>query len=176
MTTLNKAYVNLKETNTEDAKEVFGKKLMQYCHAVVKKHYRANELDRTDEVSDAVVKVLEEMPSYQPERSSFATWASVVIRNMCRDAAKTRVRHSEMILLEDDLVSNGGMEDVSNRILLDQLVSKLDKSDQVIVKLHLEGFTEAEIGEKIGTSRDVIAKAWQRRIMPKLKELTQPAG
>ena len=66
-------------------------------------------------------------------------------------------------LLETMGTRDTGFENAFDRVLLDSLLETLEEQDRTIVRLyHLEGLTQAEIGDRLGYSQMHISRLLRR--------------
>jgi RNA polymerase sigma factor (sigma-70 family) len=170
---INTAFKEWQEKDTNDSREEFGKELIKYCEAIVRNKYQERLQYADDAIGDAILRIWQRIPSFDSKKASFSTWARTVIINTCKNESRNRARRNEMQLFENSATYDGGLGGIDAKVMLHQIVAKLEKSDQEIVALYLEGCTQEEIGEKIGKPTKYVENTWLRRIIPRLQELAK---
>jgi len=109
------------------------------------------------------------------KRSSFTTWFHSRALNRCRVELKKIIRRREVPFTgnEERIEEVGGSGfhyDANDSILLDQITKKLSPKERKILTMKISsGYTDKEIAEILGYTRQWIQTEW-KRLRDKLKE------
>lgn len=172
---LSKLYDQWKENPCQHTEDVFATALINYVERVSRRLYK-RELQLSDDASGAaLIYIWKYLNTYNPAKAKFTTWVSTVVENLYKRKIQ-EVREEFEERLGNDLVTDGGIMNLENKILLNQLIAKLEPEDQELVRLHFEGFTDAEVGEKLGKNWDWVHDKWRRVIMPALQKAAGTGG
>ena len=137
--------------------------------------YCANEADRQDLIQDITIQLWRSFEKFDG-RSRFSTWMYRVSLNVAISWRRARRRHVEGavpltdIALENRLIVEQSAEaSMEVRILLGELLQKLDGMDRALALLYLEGYDHAAIGETLGITTTNAATRLSR-IKQKLRQ------
>lgn len=143
--------------------------------------YCANEADRQDLMQDITIQLWRSFERFDG-RSRFSTWMYRVSLNVAISWRRARRRHVEGavpltdIALENRLIVEQSPEaSMEVRILLGELLQKLDGMDRALALLYLEGYDHAEIGETLGITATNAATRLSR-IKQKLRQAAADQG
>jgi RNA polymerase sigma-70 factor, ECF subfamily len=121
-----------------------------------------------DAVQDLFVKLQRAIGSYRGE-ASLLTWIYRVTTNHCLNQLRARRTESRALRVLTDRGGDGrgvtpsAAKQVERRDLLRHLLGRFDaRKVQILVHLHYDGMTQAEIAEVMGISERAVRKAVQR--------------
>lgn len=167
---LNDTYSSYKASPTVENYELLGAALIQYIRRLTlnafKRKCRSEEI--ADIEGDALVHVLESLPTFKGE-STFATWVSGVIENRGRNLVRAESRKAASPLFDADVVHDPSLS-ISNKLLLDQLIDRLDTYDKLFSSLKLRGYTNVEVAERLNIPVGTVDRQWSE-IQAKLRTL-----
>lgn len=134
--------------------------------------------NRDDWVSELNLRLCEKMVDFDPEKSSFTTWAINIInwyigfqiRETCnRNKKATFLPLKEEILGEDDF------EKVANRMRLEQVKNMIEREfseedAEIIFMLYFEGYDSVDVEKQFGKTRNQV-RYLRRQFKEKIKAL-----
>jgi RNA polymerase sigma-70 factor (ECF subfamily) len=130
--------------------------------------YCANEADRQDLMQDILIQLWRSFGRFDG-RSRFSTWMYRVSLNVAISWRRARRRHVEGavpltdIALEKRLIVEQSPEaSMEVRVLLAELLQKLDGMDRALALLYLDGYDHADIGETLGITITNVATRLSR--------------
>lgn len=176
-TNLSNTYKQWIENKCQETEDRFATDLIHFVEGSVRQiQRRRHALQYADDaIGVALVEVWKSLENYDDKKGLFTTWATGVIKNTLADAAKERMERNELKLF-NNIATDGGIMNLENKILLKKLIDTLEPEDQELVRLHFEGYTEEEAGEKLGKNRAYINNRWMRVIMPALQKAAGTGG
>ena len=151
------------------------------------------KFSQTELVSEAYVGLMKAGGSFDPNKGiAFGSFAKIVIKNHILDYLSKQGTYVDRIKLTEDLQQNdlsqsSGLEEVddidplreAHRTEIKQLLktqrSLLSQSQQEIINLLSLGHSYAEIGEKIGISKQAVHKSVQKAL-ESMREGLQKSG
>jgi RNA polymerase sigma factor (sigma-70 family) len=162
---LNEAYDRWMENPIELNREIFGRELLGYVSGYVRQQKDIQEDIRADVIADAIARVLAEIGKYNPNKSSFKTWAGRKTIDTIATALKEVSERQEYPLFETNPAPNlyrriDGRIDAKAR--LKRLMEALSIDECRQIRLHLEGHEAIEIAKILGISDEAAWKRWER--------------
>ena len=106
-----------------------------------------------DLASDAMLKLIEAIPSYRHERK-FTQWVSTIVNRVRIDAARTR---REFVELTDSTIPASNDPEFTN-------LSELPPLERQIAEFILQGYSLKESAERVGLKPDAARKRMRRLI------------
>jgi RNA polymerase sigma-70 factor (ECF subfamily) len=169
---LNNTFEVWQKEQSSDSYEELGKALLKYVRLETKRIFRTrtNRDEQDDIQGEALIRVFQNLSKFDG-RSSFATWVTRIILNEGERAIGKIADKKASPLIGNESYDPG--VSMQNKILLNQLIEKLPKEDQHMVKLKMEGYEDKEIAQEFNISADAVKKRWER-IQTKLR--TQCGG
>lgn len=168
---LNELYDVWKANDTVETKNAFGKALITYVERACRKQYKHGLQFVDDAIGIATGKIWGYLDTYNPAKGRLSTWVSTIVENLYNDEMN-RIRKvaEDRIDTYLDLECDGGITKLDDKILCNELMSKLEPLDRALVKLKFwHGLTEKEMGERCGKDAKWIENRFARTIMPTLK-------
>jgi len=128
--------------------------------------------DAEDVVQEAWIRATSNLDGFRWE-SAFRTWISGIALNRARDRLRSNGRELQA---EAPIERSRPPASVPDRIDLERAIAELPEGFRLVLVLHdIEGYTHAEIGERLGTepasSRSQLSRARSR-----LRALLTPAA
>jgi RNA polymerase sigma-70 factor (ECF subfamily) len=137
--------------------------------------YCANEADRQDLMQDITIQLWRSFERFDG-RSRLSTWMYRVSLNVAISWGRARRRHvggavplTDVALENRLIVEQSAEASMEVRILLAELLQKLDGMDRALALLYLEGYDHADIGETLGITTTNVATRLSR-IKQKLRQ------
>ncbi len=138
-----------------------------------------------DLVADVWLRAIQALPRFEPDRFTFRRWLFGLAKHVLVDAQRRRCRQlrtegpgggttraAGLDQLPAELTSisqrAARAEDVTR--LVEHLESLPDVDRHIVVHCGLEGMTQAQTAERLGLSREALAKRWQR-LVARLRQL-----
>ncbi len=161
---LNEAYQKYKDNPTSENYEEFGSDLMSYVEAVIIRTCGSRFSNLEDIVSEACLEVLKDLPTFDPQKSSFKTWAYGVVYTTCQDHFKKVRREVEEELPLDTAKdqSYDFYRSIDAKLDLEKRVNKLSKQDQELIEMKKFGLSNGDIAQELGIEVRTIEKRWER--------------
>lgn len=165
---LNEAFAKYTADDTEENYEAFGKALLSFVHGATKQNFSGQAINEEleDIAGNSVIRVLEKLKSYRSE-SAFHNWVTTIVRN-----EGNRLLHKEAARMEQAFVGNESYEigpSLNQKILLDQLISKLSPPERVLTQHKLAGLENEEIAKEMGIPIGTVGSRWNT-IKERLKD------
>lgn len=150
----------------------------RYVDAIFRHCYRRTGTTQVaeDATSQAFLKALSALPSFDPNAGSFRSWLFTIANNVMRDQAR-RAAHVSLRPIEDaaaikdheplpeeQVVTN------ESRLSVREAVAQLSDDQRQVVELRLAGLTGPEIARALGRSHGAVRTA-QRRAVLRLRTL-----
>jgi RNA polymerase sigma factor (sigma-70 family) len=161
---INKAYRLYKADKLSE--DQFWHSLLRFANHVVKHQSpdASTFSNIEDSISDAALSLWQRLKDYDPKRSTFVTFSTVVvlthIRMLLRQYKADRGGMEHIQLDEEHLPGRGiGAE---QRLLFVEWLKALDATDRKIVQLLKDGLTQQEIGQALGISQQAVGKRLSR--------------
>jgi len=168
---LNDTYTRYRNNPTDANYEALGAALVQYIHKnarnIFKRKCRGEEL--VDIEGDALLHVLEALPTFKGE-ARFTTWVMAVLDNRGKDLIRKESRKAALPLLDGEAICDPMTQHSSRRMLLDQLIGKLDPYDRMLISLKLKGYTNSEVADRVNVPEGTVDRQWSE-IQQKLRTL-----
>lgn len=158
---LNEAYANYVNNKTSDNYEVLGKALLSFVSATTRQNFKgqANADELEDIAGNAIIKVLEKLGSYRSE-AQFHNWVTTIVKNEGVYYMRKEAKRMEQGYVGSESYEQGPT--LNQKILIEQLVSKLDPPERVFTQLFLEGLSHEEIAKELKITEDAAKKRWGR--------------
>jgi RNA polymerase sigma factor (sigma-70 family) len=113
-------------------------------------------------VNEAVYRAIAHEKGFKGN-SKFSTWFHRIVWNICNNALKSKQKKGEEVEITDAVVDSvGGPGNTGDSILLEQVEKLGSKTDRQILGWLREGWTQKEIGEKLGISAGLVRARWIR--------------
>lgn len=159
--TLNDAYTQYAKTKSSEDYETFGRYLLRYVKQIAKgnMHGRVNTDELEDIVGNSLIKVFKNIEAFRGD-SAFATWTKVIVLREGEDYIREKQNNKEQAFVGDEMYDP--RSNLNQKILLDQLIGKLDPPERVLATMKREGYDDKEIAEKLGITEVALRKRWQR--------------
>lgn len=156
---LNEAYLKCTGDRTDDNYNLFGASLLQYVNQVTKRTFkrRCNETEREDIGGEALIKVFKNIENFKGD-AAFATWVKAIIENEGEEFIRGKARVKEQAFVGDESYDPG--PSLHDKIALEQIVSKLSPPERVLVRLKLDGITDADIAEDLDLPLGTVKSRW----------------
>jgi len=142
-----------------DALEKLFTKYRAVIAAQIRRCFRRGGSDVEDCIQDAAVRVLERLPEYDPELSSFNHWVFILTRSaffaFLEERAAERHDVSLDVLKEEMISAPGGPEEKYAAMRIDEEVGKLEEEQGAAIDGH---FYDDKTDEEIGEERDMEAR------------------
>jgi len=90
------------------------------------------------------------------EDSKFTTWYHVILRNLCMDYLRDKLRHSVEVPLEEESLTGELENETIARMDFQKAAKQLGVEENKLLKLLVDGYTEEEIAELEGVSHQQI--------------------
>lgn len=136
--------------------------------------------DAEEVLQDALVRVWKHAPNYESRKSAVYTWLVTITRSLCLDRLRSRrsnpLRGNQHANLEDTPQYLSAEEDTSvfggdmSATINEKLQLLPDDQRQVLELSYFQGYTQAEISEKLGEPLGTV-KARIRRGLIRLRAL-----
>ena len=142
---------------------VFGEELLKYIKAIVAKDFGSQFYFVEDAIGESSIKILEQLPTFDPNKSPLPVWVKVIVRNTCKDLLRGNQvdkQKAEEVPLQEADRSYDFFSNHDNRIALKQLTAKLSKPDRDLVQAKLDGLTDEEIAHNYGVTQQAINLRW----------------
>lgn len=176
--------------------------LIRRYQPLIRREIRIFELAGEDSLllsSEAVLGLTQAAMEYNPEKSSFHTFATVCVRNRIRSAVTAANRHKhqplngavsldsyvgedggltlEEVIPDDQLPDplENGLMTAENQEILDYLKKNLSSFEMNILELYLQGYSRGEMAEKTEKSVKSVSNALNR-VKNKLKKWLDTSG
>lgn len=134
-----------------------------------------NEADAADAVQEAFVRVLEQLPKYDPGRE-FRPWIFQVATNSMRNGLRTRRRaneHERRFAVRSHEASHNesdSVEQAEREAIVSEQVQKLSEDQRELVALHYYcGLSQSEISEVLSVPKSTV----QHRVSRALEALRE---
>lgn len=160
---VNDAYAAWKESPSPENWELLGEALLYYVKRLVRNRYGKDYPDTYEEAyGQALIKVFESLHMFDSKLSPFPVWVMIIVKNTCYDITRDR-RNKKLDLYVDDWHGEVPVKvPIDDRLYVKQLISKLTPENQVLVRLQLEGYSDAEIAENMGLTVVAVESRWKR--------------
>lgn len=146
-------------------------RIYRYC--LVRLNERAAAEDATSEV---FFKALSKLPGYHG--GSFAAWLFAIARNEVNNHARRR----PTVPLDAAMQESASTDDPEaqailhvQRAALQRALPSLSKPQHTLIELQLAGWSDAEIAEAMGKTRDAV-KMLRQRTLKRLREVLPRSG
>jgi RNA polymerase sigma factor (sigma-70 family) len=160
---INKAYLQYKENPCIDTYEDFGKALLQYVSGFVRKFYiTAVEEIKEPVIMNSIIRILDEMNTFDSMKSGFSTWVGLKIKNVFDTTWENRLGDNEYQGAYNYHEAPNAYKGAEAKILLKQLMQGLSDAEKSFIKLQLEGYEDQEIADMLGISNEAVRKRWER--------------
>lgn len=139
----------------------------QYIWYLIHSFMRDNKIPSNhgdDIYQDAMIRMFNKLPTYDPERSSIKTFLTAQIRIACMRYRRALYQHVSGQI--DDIEYN----DDEAKIQLMIATSNLTDLEKDILKLRYEGYTQTEIASQLGIAQGTVSKM-SYKIKDKLERL-----
>lgn len=161
---LNSAYDNFKQNPGSEAYEILGDALLRYVQLETKRLFRGrcNAEEREDIGSEALIRILSNLGKFGGT-SSFATWVTSIVQNEGERLFGKLGR--QLAVISQGLAGNESYDpgpSLNDKIVLKQLIARLDGEDRRFVQLNLAGLDYEEIALELGITEDAAKKRWER--------------
>lgn len=156
---LNEAHGQWILNKNEDTYNQLGTSLLTYVNKEIKRQWRSrgNKVEQEDLQGEALIRVFQNIDKFD-NRSSFATWVSKIIFNEGeRMLGKLAAAKTQAFVGDESYDPGPSMQD---KLTLKQLVSTLNKEDQRMVQLKVEGFEDKEISEAFAIPIGTMKSRW----------------
>jgi RNA polymerase sigma factor (sigma-70 family) len=147
---LNEAY----EAYTKDpdgwAKEDLGVELLVYCNKFFSTHEGTKGRDGEihDSLGDAILKVWERLSKFDPKKSSFVTFVTLILKNQLADGHK-KVKQRQEIILGDEAQVHPHRS-IDDKLTMKQAMECLTKQETELLKMKFAGFSNEGIADHFG--------------------------
>lgn len=109
-----------------------------------------------DFVEGVALQVLTDIGTFDGQ-SKFSTWAHGVIRNLCyKERRRQKTRRETVLEAAWNVTTTPELE---RDVIVAELLSRLEETNQRIVQMRLSGMSLEEIGKALGLSSSAV---WQR--------------
>jgi len=128
--------------------------------------------DAEDVVQEAWIRAMSSLDGFRWE-SAFRTWISGIALNRARDRLRKKGREVQP---EEPIERSRAPASVPDRIDLERAIAELPDGYRLVLVLHdVEGYTHAEIGERLGIE-PVSSRSQLSRARSRLRALLTPAA
>src|SRR3989339_84820 len=159
----------------EGGNEAFGELYDEYIQKIYKFVYFKTHHKEVAEnlTSKAFIKAFEKIKSYDSRKASFSTWLYGIARNTVIDYYRTKKLNINVEDVWDLPAKNGLLEDVDNRMKLEEVGKHLKTLDvgqrEIIIMRVWDDLSYKEIAQIIGKS-EANCRMMYMRAVGKLKE------
>ena len=119
-----------------------------------------------DAFQKSMLKIWQGINSYEPDKSSFYTWISVIVRNTALDQKRLKAYQTKQKTVQvDEIVYRGEVRMPDGaKIDADRLLAGLDINNRIVLEYaYLRGYTQQEISDSLniplGTVKTRLRKA-----------------
>lgn len=156
---LNEAHSLWILNKNEDTYNQLGTTLLAYVNKEIRRQWRSrgNKTEQEDLQGEALIRVFQNIDKFN-NRSSFATWVSKIIFNEGERMLGKLAASKTQAFVGDESYDLG--PSLQDKLTLRQLVSILDKEDQRMVQLKIEGFDDQEIAEAFAIPIGTMKSRW----------------
>jgi RNA polymerase sigma factor (sigma-70 family) len=147
--------------------ELFWNSLLRFVEQTV----RRQALDRStfsnieDAISDSALELWQRLKGFDPKRSAFRTFATVVVLNKIRDCLRRykadRGGMEHIQLEEEDLQASKALS-AEDLLLFAEWLQNLEPTDRAIVRMLKDGLTQTEISQVLNISQQAVSKRLAR--------------
>lgn len=147
------------DTDNKDNYEIFGEALLEYVKRSTTQLYKGqaqpNELE--DIAGNSIIRVLENLKSYKGD-AKFHNWVTAIIFNEGQRLISKEAARQEQAYTGTENYNPG--PSMNDRIALEQIVTKLNPPERVLVRLKMEGLEEVEIAEELDIPLGTVKSRW----------------
>jgi len=159
--TLNDAYAKWKANPSSDNWELLGTVLHKYIPLFIRKHYGKHFPDVYEEaIGKTFIKIFASLNTVDLNKGSFFSWVTAIAQNTCYNIS--RDNRNEKLTPFDETSYGAKYTPIENRLYVKRLISQLEPSDKVLVRLKLDGFEDSEVAENMGLTLSTVKNRWKR--------------
>jgi len=119
-----------------------------------------------DEVQEAVIRVWQNLPSYNGS-AKFSTWAYEVATHSLQYDRRKQSSRNEVSLEElvekygDGILGASSLPSPERTVIVDSALQALTKRQREVVGLMREGYTEEQVGEDLHITQQTVHEIWE---------------
>lgn len=142
-----------------EARHVKPEDHIKLVFGVAKSYVKKGPIEDSDVFSDGCLGLMKAVDTYQPEKGAFSTWAIPIIKNEIVTAYRDRMKRAKLstISLELDPVAKEEIPFELVHLLLEPSLEDTEDDQinrKILIDHFFEGLTWAEIGRRIGLTRE----------------------
>jgi RNA polymerase sigma factor (sigma-70 family) len=158
---INQAYVDYIDRRLSE--EAFYTALLRYVTTVVKSHSSNEQVfaNIEDSIQNALLKLHKNLDKFDPRRSSFARYVTVVVLSDVRTELDAQKRRLQTSLDEAETLPAPGLS-AEKQVLFKDWMAGLEGTDRTIARMLMDGLTQGEIGEALGIAQSAVSQRLER--------------
>jgi RNA polymerase sigma factor (sigma-70 family) len=154
---LNESYSQYISNPNIETYESFGAALLKYIKSLVWTFFKG-KLVIEDAVGESIIQVLEDLDTYEADKASFAVWVKQVVDTTCLDMIRKKMNRREQAYIgnenHDPTIRQHG------KLILKELVGRLELNDRVLVQYKLDGLSDGEIAGALNIPVGTVKSRW----------------